>query len=204
VSGEDDEDLRALRGAPPPPRADFVDGVMRQLATRPLPRPSLWRRLWAERQVTLRLRPATLLGAAVLAALVLLVARPRPTRVVTPLWTMDRAATGAHARTPALVPTPAPRIVRFALAAQKARAVSLAGDFNGWRPDTTPLVRGADGVWSVEVPLERGNWSYSFIVDGVFVEDPLAQSWRADGFGGKNAVVRVGLDADDVGSARGG
>ena len=189
---DDEDDGKALRDMPvPPPRADFVDGVMRQLATRPLPKPSWWRRVWAEREVTLRLRPATLVvGAAAIAALVLVVSRPRPTRVVT-----------------AQRPSPAasgPIVMRFVLSAPSARAVSLAGDFNGWRPDKTPMVRGGDGVWYVDVPLERGNWSYSFVVDGAFVEDPLAQSWRADGFGGKNAVVRVGLDADDVPAARGG
>ena len=29
------------------------------------------------------------------------------------------------------------------------------------------------------------------MVDGKFVEDPQAEAWREDGFGGRNAVVRV-------------
>jgi 1,4-alpha-glucan branching enzyme len=97
-----------------------------------------------------------------------------------------------------------PTLVRFTLNAPSARGVALAGDFNGWRPDVTPLRRGGDGLWIVEVPLTRGNWSYSFVVDGKWVEDPLAESWRADGFGGKNAVVRVGDAVALMGEARGG
>jgi hypothetical protein len=50
----------------------------------------------------------------------------------------------------------------------------------------------AEADWSVTVALPEGSWSYSFVVDGKFVEDPLADGYRADGFGGKNAVVRVG------------
>lgn len=165
----------------------FIDAVMRRVATRPLPRRSLWRRLTATRTVTLRVRPASwALGAAALAALALVVARPR------------------HAAAPIVVESEAPVVVRFALAAPDARAVALAGDFNGWRPETTPLVRGAGGVWMAEVPLLRGSFSYSFVVDGKWVDDPLADSWRADGFGGRNAVVRVGEARAMLGRARGG
>jgi hypothetical protein len=177
---------------PPPPRADFVDAVMRQVATRPLPRRTWWRRMFAAREVTIRVRPASwALGAAGLALLVALVARPRH---LAPTLAVPSVAARSDA----------PTLVRFALAAPRARSVSLAGDFNAWQPDATPLERGADGVWFVRVPLSQGNWSYSFVVDGQWVEDPLAESWRADGFGGKNAVVRVGDVAPIVGSARGG
>jgi hypothetical protein len=191
----DDDDLAPLRRrAPPPPPTDFVDGVMRQLATRPLPRMSRWRALFAERELRLRFRPATALAAAVALALVgLLVARPRSTAVVT----VPASASAARSDAPALV--------RFAVAAPAARAVSLAGDFNGWRPDATPLERGPDGVWQVRVPLGRGNWSYSFVIDGRWVEDPLADTWRADGFGGRNAIVRVGeLPATTMENGQGG
>jgi hypothetical protein len=193
VSDDDDLLKALLEAAPPSPSSAFVDGVMRQVATRPLPRPGLWRRLFAPRQVTVSVRPgAWAVSAAAIAALALVVARPR------------HAPTVAVRSSPAVTDTPAPMptIVRFVLAAPKAHAVSLAGDFNGWRPDTMPLSRGADGVWFIQVPLGRGNWSYSFVVDGQFVEDPLAESWRDDGFGGRNAVVRIG-DLP-VGSARGG
>ena len=180
MSERDDE------GGPTRDRA-FVDAVMRRVATRPLPRRTWWRRLWATREVTVRVRPASwALGAAALAALVVVVARPR------------------HVAAPIVVQSEAPVMVRFALAAPDARAVSLAGDFNGWRPDATPMVRGADGGWKAEVPLTQGTFSYSFVADGKWVEDPLADSWRADGFGGRNAVVRVGDASAMLGRARGG
>jgi hypothetical protein len=177
---------------------DFVDCVMRQIATRPLPRRSVWRRLLATREVTVRVRPASwAVGAAAVALLALLVARPRHAAPTV-------ANTSVAVTTVATQPD-APVLVRFTLAAPEARTVALAGDFNGWRPETTPLLRGADGVWYAHVPLARGNWSYAFVVDGRWVEDPFAESWRADGFGGKNAVLRVEA-ATPAGSwsARGG
>jgi hypothetical protein len=189
-----DDDLKSLREQPAPgARADFVDSVMRQVATRPLPKQNVWRRLFAERQVTLRVRPASWAVAAVAAAaLVAVLARPRHVATTVAVNAGPNASAGA------------PVMVRFALAAAQAREVSLAGDFNGWRPDATPLQRGADGLWSVQVPLSRGNWSYSFVVDGHWVEDPQAENWRADGFGGRNAIVRVGDVPAAVGTSSGG
>jgi hypothetical protein len=186
----------------------FVDRVMRQIATRPLPRRSWWLRFVAPREVTVtvRFRPAAwAAGAAAVALLAVVVARPHRGATTVAVGQPALAPAGDGQDTVAQSATAnAPVVVRFALSAPNARAVGLAGDFNGWRADATPLVRGADGVWSAEVPLSHGNWSYSFVVDGKWVEDPLAESWRADGFGGRNAVVRVGDSADRVGAARGG
>jgi hypothetical protein len=153
--------------------------------------------LLAEREVRLRVRPATLLAGALAVAALLMVARPRPAAVVA----VPAATATATARAGAPQP---PSLVRFAIAAPGARVVAVAGDFNGWRPDATPLERGPDGVWQTHVPLSAGNWSYSFVVDGRWVEDPLADTWRADGFGGRNAVVRVGDLPAALGASSGG
>jgi Carbohydrate-binding module 48 (Isoamylase N-terminal domain) len=153
----------------------FTDRVMRQIATRPLPRPSLWRRITRPRTITFSpLRMAALGTALAVLACIFIMERPRPTLPA-----------------PQRVAVPGPTLVRFALAAPDAEKVSVAGDFNGWRADAAPAERGPDGVWRVTLPISSGNWSYSFVVDGKFVEDPQAEAWREDGFGGRNAVVRV-------------
>jgi 1,4-alpha-glucan branching enzyme len=41
---------------------------------------------------------------------------------------------------------------QFAVWAPNARAVSVVGDFNGWNDASTPLSRGAGGIWSGFVP----------------------------------------------------
>uniref|UniRef100_UPI001F586C93 isoamylase early set domain-containing protein n=1 Tax=Anaeromyxobacter oryzisoli TaxID=2925408 RepID=UPI001F586C93 len=85
---------------------------------------------------------------------------------------------------------PPPARARLGLVAPTARDVRVAGDFNGWRPEATPLARDPDGRWRVEIPVERGRrYEYMFVVDGAWVTDPTARAHAADGFGGQNAIL---------------
>ena len=72
-------------------------------------------------------------------------------------------------------------------------SVAVAGDFNGWQPASTPLIR-RDGVWSTVLALPPSTYEYMFVVDGERWEtDPLATGTRDDGFGGTNAVLDLTL-----------
>ena len=83
------------------------------------------------------------------------------------------------------------RPVQFVLVDATARSVSLAGDFNDWDRQTTPLSRSGNGVWSVVVKLPPGPVSYSFIVDGqTWVSDPNAPL-STDEFGRPSSTVYV-------------
>ena len=84
--------------------------------------------------------------------------------------------------------------VTFVLLAPRARTVALAGDFNEWDPARTPLTRAASGgLWTVEMPLAPGRYTYSFVVDGrTFVADPVAPRAVGDDFGTPTSVVTVG------------
>lgn len=88
----------------------------------------------------------------------------------------------------------APRAIKFVLIAPKAARVSVVGDFNGWDMSANPMkVQGADGMWTVFVPLRPGLHTYSFVVDGThFVADPTAPIAPDDGFGLRSSVVLVG------------
>lgn len=86
-------------------------------------------------------------------------------------------------------------LVRFVIAAPGAQSVSLAGDFNGWSRNATPLedVDG-QGQWSVTLPLTPGRHEYAFLVDGQrWMADPFAAEAR-DEFGQVSSVLRVGDD----------
>lgn len=76
-----------------------------------------------------------------------------------------------------------------------AERIVLAGDFNGWSRDATPLARGADGVWRTSLVVPSGVWSYKFIVDGRWLPDPLNRERVDDGHGGENSVLRLGAVA---------
>jgi len=85
------------------------------------------------------------------------------------------------------------RPVQFVFHAERASSVTVAGDFNDWDPTSTPLRRiGADGVWSVVVPLTPGRHLYSFVVDGRrWVPDAEAPRAPETEFGTERSIVLV-------------
>ena len=82
-------------------------------------------------------------------------------------------------------------IVEFKIRLPKAATVTLAGTFNGWDPQRTPLRNEGGGLWRIFLPLNRGRYEYRFVVDGQWQEDPSAQESVPDPFGGRNSVVTV-------------
>jgi 1,4-alpha-glucan branching enzyme len=72
-----------------------------------------------------------------------------------------------------------------------AGQVFVAGAFNDWQPDRTPLEKQANGVWSVELLLKPGTYEYRFVIDGLWEEDPLAPRFTGNPFGGLNSVLVV-------------
>jgi hypothetical protein len=81
--------------------------------------------------------------------------------------------------------------VRLTFYAPQASTVAVAGDFNKWRIEGSEMKR-IDGMWSADLRLRPGVYSYSFVVDGrTWVVDPGASSYEDDGLGSRNAVLRV-------------
>ncbi|MFL5382782.1 MAG: isoamylase early set domain-containing protein [Longimicrobiaceae bacterium] len=170
---------RELKGTEPVDDA-AVERIVREVR---LHRPGAARRLWGwlTRPRLVRAAPLWAMGgaAAVLAALWLAVA--------------PASAPPAPGAAGAEPPAPAAHPVQFVLVAPEAARVSLAGDFNDWDRDATPLRRtGGNGVWSVVVPLPNGRYRYVFIVDGErWIADAAAARGPEDDFG-PSSVVLVG------------
>ncbi len=79
------------------------------------------------------------------------------------------------------------------LADQQAHTVAIAGDFNGWNPQSNLLedVEG-DGIWTGTLKLEPGRYEYMFVIDGEkWLPDPNAFRYVKDGFGNKNAILEI-------------
>lgn len=53
-----------------------------------------------------------------------------------------------------------------------ARRVTVAGTFNEWSSDATPLRRDARGIWYRELELFNYPIEYKFVVDGQWITDP--------------------------------
>ena len=81
--------------------------------------------------------------------------------------------------------------VRFQCHAPTAQRVCVAGTFNDWQPEATPLQPQAHGLWMVELPLSPGADEYLFVVDGCWRQDHNATETTPNPFGELNAVVRV-------------
>ncbi len=176
-----------LRAAAQSPRPELPDGFEARLASRlaqlPVPRRTLVARLVAP-----RFRPAfswTGLTAAAAASLAVVAG-------ATILAFRAGEARGRSELAQLAPSVPREAIVRFVLHAPEAQRVQLAGDFNAWKPDDSPLARGSGGLWTTTVRLAAGRHQYLFVVDGDrWVPDPTAAEIVDDGFGGKNAVIEI-------------
>ena len=87
------------------------------------------------------------------------------------------------------------RVVRMTYVATDGspQSVSVAGSFNGWNPALVPMSQ-EGRVWSAILVLPAGTYEYMFLENGErWVTDPLAPRTREDGFGGRNAVLDIGV-----------
>ncbi len=82
-----------------------------------------------------------------------------------------------------------------------AGSVNLAGSFNGWNDQDTPLANDGDGNWSVVKDLGEGEHEYKFVVDGSWFADPENPDTKSDPYGGSNSLVIVGPDGKLVAAA---
>ncbi len=53
-----------------------------------------------------------------------------------------------------------------------ARSVAVAGTFNDWRPQVTPMVNMGDARWRKVLMVVPGTYEYTFVVDGQWIEAP--------------------------------
>jgi pimeloyl-ACP methyl ester carboxylesterase len=72
-----------------------------------------------------------------------------------------------------------------------AKSVALAGSFNNWSTESTPMIRtGAD--WLVSINLAPGNYRYKFVIDKErWTVDPENSQTESDGEGHINSVLIV-------------
>jgi 1,4-alpha-glucan branching enzyme len=83
------------------------------------------------------------------------------------------------------------RRVFFSLKAPDAKAVSVVGDFNGWRADLHPMKMNDTGEWGKQLFLPPGRYEYKFVVDGQWWEDPACEQKSQNQYGTCNSVVVV-------------
>ena len=86
---------------------------------------------------------------------------------------------------------PASPTARLEFTHPTAAMVCVAGTFNDWRPEASPMVAMGDGRWIKELTLPPGAYEYCLVVDGTWMPDPLAGETSPNPFGGLNSVLNV-------------
>lgn len=93
-------------------------------------------------------------------------------------------------RKPAQKPSAKP--VEFRLNLPGAKSATVAGSFNDWDLNRTPLSRDPNGGWKTTVLLKPGRYEYRFVIDGAqWYSDPGAAECVPNGYGSTNSVVVV-------------
>ncbi|MCD6595497.1 alpha amylase N-terminal ig-like domain-containing protein [bacterium] len=74
------------------------------------------------------------------------------------------------------------------------KSVALAGSFNNWSSSAMPMSDDDnDGIWTITIQLEDGEYLYKFVVNGDKWYQDLNNSLSSpDGYGGRNSIIRVG------------
>ena len=74
----------------------------------------------------------------------------------------------------------------------RAQSVQIAGDFNNWQPEQTPMQKvGDSGVWQMQTKLPMGRYRYRLVVDGQWQQDPYNELTELNPFGGFNSVIEI-------------
>jgi len=79
--------------------------------------------------------------------------------------------------------------IRFAIQANGAKKVEVAGSFSGWKP--VAMRKNAIGEFVKNEPLGPGTHEYKFLVDGQWVTDPDHGEYAMNPYGTMNSVVRL-------------
>lgn len=132
-----------------------------------------------------------------------IIAAPKPAQVATTPSPVSTAAPqpppkAEPARALPVTATPATATtgskqghVMLELVNPAAKNVFVAGSFNGWKPESTPLKPAGGGRWVGDLSVKPGRHEYLFVVDGQWLPDPNAKEAVQNPFGGTNSVLIV-------------
>ncbi len=83
--------------------------------------------------------------------------------------------------------------VTFSIEAKAAKSAAVVGDFNKWDAKVGELSKLKSGTFKgvFELPKDA-SYEFKYVIDGVFTNDPQADSYKWNDFAGtENSVVSV-------------
>ncbi len=83
--------------------------------------------------------------------------------------------------------------VTFSIEAKEATAVAVIGDFNNWDPTQGELPKLKNGTFKATFDLPKDtNYEFKYVVDGVYMNEPEADSFVFNEFAGaENSVLSL-------------
>ncbi len=81
--------------------------------------------------------------------------------------------------------------IKFTYKNPTAEKVYIAGTFNNWNASQYLLIKDEEGIWTITLDLNPGQYQYKFIVDGVWIADPENDATIDDGYGGTNSLLEI-------------
>ncbi|MBS7785830.1 isoamylase early set domain-containing protein [Flavobacterium sp. CYK-55] len=83
--------------------------------------------------------------------------------------------------------------VTFTVEAKEAQSAAVVGDFNNWNIEEGALGKLKNGSFKGVFDLVKdASYEYRYIVDGVFINEPEADSYRWNAYAGaENSVLEV-------------
>ena len=81
--------------------------------------------------------------------------------------------------------------VDFRFRIPEAKEVCLAGEFNGWDPQSCPMEREGEGTWRTSKKLSPGRYEFKLFADQSWVEDLPWGEAVVNPFGTWNFVLWV-------------
>ena len=83
--------------------------------------------------------------------------------------------------------------VTFSVEAKEASQASVIGDFNNWCPEEGTLSKLKNGTFKGVFNLDKdASYEFKYVIDGVFVNDAEADSFKWNEFAGtENSVLVV-------------
>jgi 1,4-alpha-glucan branching enzyme len=83
--------------------------------------------------------------------------------------------------------------VTFSVEAKTANQASVVGDFNNWSLEEGALSKLKNGTFKATFDLNKdASYEFKYVIDGVFVNEPEADSFKWNDFAGaENSVLEV-------------
>jgi 1,4-alpha-glucan branching enzyme len=86
-----------------------------------------------------------------------------------------------------------PEGVTFRFYRPNVSTVCVAGTFNDWQQDATPMIDAGEGWWTLTLNLPPGDYQFRYVADGAWFTDQASHGVERTHLGWNSVLVVPGL-----------